>query len=231
MKTTDHATDHACGVSLIEQLKSIPLESRDWIKDEKTSGLQNIPYGKYCQEAAEALQKAEADVERLKAIIEKGDFIPDGFYHNRSFEAGVEQAKWSAQDEYFNKYKKEMGLLDELYGHQKEELAASKAEVERLKVINADMGNFLEKIIENSRQLECELDESNADLMRTQIEMQLEIDRSKAEVERLKELIIKAAELGDKRSDTFKSRAEKAEASLIKINEELCQAGLREYGN
>ena len=116
MKTTDHVTDHAtdhdcCEVSLIEQLKSVPLESREWIKDEKGSGLTNIPYGRYCQEAAEALQKAEAEVERLKRMV------------------------------------------------------------------------------------------------------------------------VEAAELGDKRSDTFKSRAEKAEASLIKINEELCQAGLREYGN
>lgn len=39
-----------------------------------------------------------------------------------------------------------------------------------------------------ARQLERELDESKADLIRTQIEMQLEIDRSEAEVERLKAL-------------------------------------------
>ena len=79
------------------------------------------------------LEASKAEVARLEAIIEKGDFIPDGFFHNRSFEAGVEQAKWSAKDEYFTIYKKERGLLDELYGHQKEELAASKAEVKRLK--------------------------------------------------------------------------------------------------
>ena len=59
---TDHATDHGCDVSLIEQLKSVPLNSREWIKDEKGSGLTNIPYGRYCQEAAEALQKAEAEL-------------------------------------------------------------------------------------------------------------------------------------------------------------------------
>jgi hypothetical protein len=53
----------------------------------------------------------------------------------------------------------------------------------------------------------------------------------RAEVESLKRMVMEAAELGDKRVDNFKSRAEKAEASLIKINEELCQAGLREYGN
>ena len=108
---TDHATDHGCDVSLIEQLKSVPLDSREWIKNESGSRLTNIPYGRYCKEAAEALQKAEAEVERLKKMV------------------------------------------------------------------------------------------------------------------------IEAAELGDKRSENFKARAEKAEASLIKINEELCQAGLREYGN
>ena len=59
--------------------------------------------------------------------------------------------------------------------------------------------------------------------------LERELDASQAEVERLKKMVMEAAELGDKRSDTFKSRAEKAEASLIKINEELCQAGLREY--
>ena len=56
-------------------------------------------------------------------------------------------------------------------------------------------------------------------------------EKAEAKVERLKKMVIEAAELGDKRSENFKARAEKAEASLIKINEELCQAGLREYGN
>ena len=71
-----------------------------------------------------------------------------------------------------------------------------------------------------ARQLERELSHSLANQLKTQ-----------AEIERLKKMVIEAAELGDKRSENFKARAEKAEASLIKINEELCQAGLREYGN
>ena len=76
MKTTDHVTDHVtdhgcCDVYLIEQLKSVPLESSDWIKDEKSLGVQTIPYGRYCQEAAEALQKAEAEVERLKELLNR----------------------------------------------------------------------------------------------------------------------------------------------------------------
>jgi hypothetical protein len=61
-------------------------------------------------------------------------------------------------------------------------------------------------------------------------DLERELAASKAEVERLTKMVIEAAELGDKRSENFKARAEKAEASLIKINEELCQAGLREYG-
>ena len=68
---TDHATDHGCDVSLIEQLKSVPLNSREWIKNEKGSGLRNIPYGRYCQEAAEALQKAKAEVERLREQLDR----------------------------------------------------------------------------------------------------------------------------------------------------------------
>ena len=76
MKTTDHATDHVtdhdcCEVSLIEQLKSVPLDSREWIKNEKGLGMRNIPYGRYCQDAAEALQKAEAEVERLRANLRR----------------------------------------------------------------------------------------------------------------------------------------------------------------
>ena len=55
--------------------------------------------------------------------------------------------------------------------------------------------------------------------------------KAEAEVERLKKMVIEAAEIGDKRSENFKARAEKAETALIKINEELCHAGLREYGN
>lgn len=61
--------------------------------------------------------------------------------------------------------------------------------------------------------------------------LQKKLKELEAEVERLKKMVIEAAELGDKRSENFKARAEKAEASLIKINEELCHAGLREYGN
>lgn len=87
MKTTDHVTDHVtdhgcCDVSLIEQLKSVPLDSIDWIKDEKSLGLQSIPYGRYCKDAAAALQKAEAEVERLRDAILKAinafDKIPWG---------------------------------------------------------------------------------------------------------------------------------------------------------
>ena len=66
---TDHATDHGCDVSLIEQLKSVPLNSREWIKNESGLGLTNIPYGRYCQDAADALQKAKAEVERLRSTM------------------------------------------------------------------------------------------------------------------------------------------------------------------
>ena len=82
---TDHAIDHACEVSLIEQLKSVPLDSREWIKNEKDLGLRNIPYGRYCQEAAEALQKAEAEVERLKVInADMRNFLSKAI-HNEGF--------------------------------------------------------------------------------------------------------------------------------------------------
>jgi hypothetical protein len=63
---TDHVTDHDCEVSLIEQLKSVPLDLRELIKNESGLGLTNIPYGRYCQDAAAALQKAEAEVKRLR---------------------------------------------------------------------------------------------------------------------------------------------------------------------
>ena len=65
MTTTDHVTE----VSLIEQLKSVPLDSRELIKNDSGLGLRNIPYGRYCKEAAEALQKAEAEVERLRGQL------------------------------------------------------------------------------------------------------------------------------------------------------------------
>ena len=80
---TDHVTDHACEVSLIEQLKSVPLNSRKWIKDEKGSGLTNIPYGRYCQEAAGALQKAKAEVERLREQLQQAVDIAEEFWNNQ----------------------------------------------------------------------------------------------------------------------------------------------------
>jgi hypothetical protein len=48
-------------------------------------------------------------------------------------------------------------------------------------------------------------------------ELERELAASNAEVERLKKMVMEAAELGDKRSDTFKSRAEKAETLLKQI--------------
>ena len=86
--------------------------------------------------------------------------------------------------------------------------------------------------------MECPSHLQEVALANLALDLELELAHSlanqvtaQAEVERLKEMVIEAAELGDKRSENFKARAEKAEASLIKINEELCQAGLREYGN
>ena len=57
------------------------------------------------------------------------------------------------------------------------------------------MGIINEGVLFCSRQLERELDESKADLMRTQIEMQLEIDRAEAEVERLGGLLYETRSL------------------------------------
>ena len=99
----------------------------------------------FSEELKQALAASQAEVERLKAIIDQGDFVPSTHYHNRSFQAGVDQAKWAAQDEWYGKYKKERTLLEELYGKQKEELSASKAEVERLRAILKDHATFLRK--------------------------------------------------------------------------------------
>ena len=53
----------------------------------------------------------------------------------------------------------------------------------KLIAVMADLGKALDACAEYRDQLE----ESTADLMRTQIEMQLEIDKAEAEVERLRE--------------------------------------------
>ena len=58
----------------------------------------------------------------------------------------------------------------------------------KLIAVTLDFGKALDACAEYREQL----DESTADLMRTQIEMQLEIDRAEAEVERLKELLNRA---------------------------------------
>ena len=96
MKTTDHVTDHAtdhvCEASLIEQLKSIPLKSREWIKDEKGLGLTNIPYGRYCQEAAEALQKAKSEIERLNGLLSDLLILTEKIYWNSNNYKQVKKA-------------------------------------------------------------------------------------------------------------------------------------------
>ena len=58
----------------------------------------------------------------------------------------------------------------------------------KLIAVTVDYGKALDACAEYREQL----DESTADLMRTQIEMQLEIDRAEAEVERLKKLLQEA---------------------------------------
>ena len=58
----------------------------------------------------------------------------------------------------------------------------------KLIAVTVDYGKALGACAEYREQL----DESKADLMRTQIEMQLEIDRAEAEVERLKKLLQEA---------------------------------------
>ena len=96
MKTTDHATDHVCEASLIEQLKSIPLKSREWIKDEKGLGLRNIPYGRYCQEAAEALQNAEAEV---KSLTEKLTSLQEAYLQSVERDNNLTQALFDSRAE------------------------------------------------------------------------------------------------------------------------------------
>jgi Skp family chaperone for outer membrane proteins len=95
------------------------------------------------------------------------------------------------------------------------ELAASKAEVERL----------LERA-----------ENAEADLIRTQIEMQLDLDKSEEEVERLKKELAawdygNRAEREQKRAEKAEEEVERLREQLAKAHEELCQAGLREYGN
>ena len=157
MKTTDHVTDHvtdhACEVSLIEQLKSIPLKSREWIKNERGLGLRNIPYGRYCQEAAEALQKAEAEVKEIRSAL--GD---DGRRtHKEILELATKASQWREWKEKYIDLKNAhiaegqdpAGTIWEHADKLQKELKEAKAEVERLKVINADMRNFLSKAIHN----------------------------------------------------------------------------------
>jgi membrane protein involved in colicin uptake len=60
-----------------------------------------------------------------------------------------------------------------------------------------------------------DMDAAFQDLCR---QLEQELSASKAEVERLKKMVIEAAELGDKRSEHFKARAEKAEALVKQIH-------------
>lgn len=53
------STEGPCEVPLVEQLESVPLHAREMIEISSTHH-RNIPYGRYCHEAA-------AEIRRLKA--------------------------------------------------------------------------------------------------------------------------------------------------------------------
>jgi hypothetical protein len=65
-----------------------------------------------------------------------------------------------------------------------------------------------------ARELERELNDSRDDLMRTQIEMQLEIDRGEAEIERLEKAITNCLDWANNREDEWGERAVNAFAFL-----------------
>jgi len=108
-----------------------------------------------CRER-EARQKAEAEVKRLKDIILGGDFIEAGFYHTPSFQAGFDQAKWAAQNEWYTKYKEERSKLEDLYGNLKEENQKLRELLERL--FSAGVGRMK---IEDWRKLHAEYEQLN----------------------------------------------------------------------
>lgn len=61
-----------CQVPLTELLRNVPIDAREWIEESPYSG-RNIPYGRMCHEAADAIfaalaraEKAEAELERVR---------------------------------------------------------------------------------------------------------------------------------------------------------------------
>jgi len=125
-----------------------------------TCGTNRHPDGSHsrtdlCRER-EARQKAEAEVKRLKDIILGGDFIEAGFYHTPSFQAGFDQAKWAAQNEWYTKYKEERSKLEDLYGNLKEENQKLRELLERL--FSAGVGRMK---IEDWRKLHAEYEQLN----------------------------------------------------------------------
>ena len=123
--TTD--TDTPRTISAMSLKKNYELSEKD------CPVYENYVHAEVCAEIERELAASKAEVKRLKVIIEKGDFVPSTHYHTPSYQAGVNDAKWAAQDEWYGKYKKERALLEDLYGNQKEELEKAKAEVERLR--------------------------------------------------------------------------------------------------
>lgn len=53
----------ACEVPLLERLHRVPEEAHEWRQD--GNGWLNIPYGNLCNQAADALQQAQADKANL----------------------------------------------------------------------------------------------------------------------------------------------------------------------
>ena len=82
----------------------------------------------------------------------------------------------------------------------------------KLIAVTVDYGKALDACAEYREQL----DESTADLMRTQIEMQLEIDKAEAEVERLRHINLAQATI----IDGAKTEMEKLQAEVERLKEQ-----------
>ena len=176
------------------------------------------------------------DMARLRRTDGPKDFNTG--YHLNNLREAVEVR--DILNELERRAEKAEAEVERLRQHERE-LNEAKAEVERLKEnleiaeenlvsLRMSLAQEEKRAIHFQHYCKKAQDMYNYHLVATS-EADERAEKAEANVERLKKMVIEAAELGDKRSENFKARAEKAEASLIKINEELCQAGLREYGN
>ena len=105
-------------VPLLEQLRSVPNEAREWRAEPDGNGHRNIPYGRLCHEAADRIASLESTEPASKlALLARDDRI-----QKLDTELGLARAQIAADTERFEDMKARLEGAESIMDRQRETL-------------------------------------------------------------------------------------------------------------